>query len=235
MSEERRNEAGKESIGQGQADQPAKRTPDRPRIRFIHILPVVILLGVSGVFFVRLYGGDPSLVPSVMLNRPAPEFTLAPLEGLRRAGEPIPGFAQADLPLSGEDGTRVSIVNVWASWCVPCRDEHPALMELASDPEVRMLGINYKDRPENARRFLGALGNPFDKVGVDESGRSAIDWGVYGVPETFIVDAQGIIRYKHIGPIMPNQVEGFREQVNAAKTPVEGAENAPGATTTASR
>jgi len=204
-----------------------KVLPPKPRIRFIHILPVVILLGVSGVFFVRLFGEDPSRVPSVMLNRPAPEFALAPLENLRRAGEPVPGFSRADLPLTADGAAQVNIVNVWASWCVPCRDEHPVLMDLADDPEVRVLGINYKDRPENARRFLGALGNPFDRVGVDESGRSAIEWGVYGVPETFIVDANGIIRYKHIGPIMPNQVEGFREQVNAAKTPV-GTINGPG-------
>lgn len=205
----------------------AEKRPAPPRIRFIHILPVVILLGVSGVFFVRLFGEDPSLVPSVMLNRPAPEFALAPLENLRRAGEPVPGFSREDLPLPADGAAQVNIVNVWASWCVPCRDEHPVLMDLADDPQVRVLGINYKDRPENARRFLGALGNPFDKVGVDESGRSAIEWGVYGVPETFIVDANGIIRYKHIGPIMPNQVEGFRDQVNAAKTPV-GTIDGPG-------
>jgi len=220
MSDER----NKKASGDGEA---AKARPAKPRIRFIHILPVVILLGVSGVFFVRLFGEDPSRVPSVMLNRPAPDFALAPLENLRRAGEPVAGFAREDLPLPTDAEARVNIVNVWASWCVPCRDEHPVLMDLADDPEVRVLGINYKDRPENARRFLGALGNPFDRVGVDESGRSAIEWGVYGVPETFIVDANGIIRYKHIGPIMPSQVEGFREQVNAAKTPV-GTLDGPG-------
>jgi len=213
----------------------APPAPERPRIRFIHILPVVILLGVSGMFFVRLFGEDPSLVPSVMLNRPAPEFSLAPLENLRRGGEPVPGFAQADLPLPADGEARVNIVNIWASWCVPCRDEHPVLMDLANDPQVRVLGINYKDRPENARRFLGALGNPFDKVGVDESGRSAIEWGVYGVPETFIVDANGVIRYKHIGPIMPNQVEGFRDQVEAAMTPVEAVEHPDPDTRTAAR
>ncbi len=189
-----------------------------PRIRFIHILPVVILLAVAGVFFVRLYGEDPSRVPSVMLNRPAPDFALAPLEGLRRSGEPVPGFSREDLALAPDATARVNIVNIWASWCVPCRDEHPVLMDLSADPEVRMLGINYKDRPENARRFLGALGNPFDKVGTDESGRSSIDWGVYGVPETFIVDAQGIIRHKHIGPITPAQAEGFRALVEESKT-----------------
>jgi len=194
-----------------------KVRPPKPRIRFIHILPVVILLGVSGVFFVRLFGEDPSRVPSVMLNRPAPEFTLAPLENLRRAGEPVPGFSREDLPLPADGAAKVNIVNVWASWCVPCRDEHPVLMDLADDPEVRVLGINYKDGPENARRFLGTLGNPFDRVGVDPNGRSAIEWGVYGVPETFIVDADGVILHKHIGAITPSQVEGFLAQVEAAK------------------
>ncbi len=206
-----------ERVNQTTSGAEAEKRPAPPRIRFIHILPVVILLGVSGVFFVRLFGEDPSLVPSVMLNRPAPEFALAPLENLRRAGEPVPGFSREDLPLPADGEAQVNIVNVWASWCVPCRDEHPVLMDLAADPEVRVLGINYKDRPENARRFLGALGNPFDKVGVDENGRSAIEWGVYGVPETFIVDADGIILHKHIGPITPSQVAGFRAQVEAAK------------------
>jgi cytochrome c biogenesis protein CcmG, thiol:disulfide interchange protein DsbE len=189
------------------------------RMRFIFLLPVIIFGALALIFLVRLYGGDPSIVPSVLINKPAPEFALAPLEGLRNDSGQLPGLSRADL-VAGEDDSRVSIVNVWASWCVPCRDEHPVLMELAKDDQLRVFGINYKDRPENARRFLGALGNPYEAVGVDENGRSAIDWGVYGVPETFIVDRNGVIRHKHIGPILPHQMEGFVAQVREAELPL---------------
>jgi cytochrome c biogenesis protein CcmG, thiol:disulfide interchange protein DsbE len=189
------------------------------RMRFIFMLPVIIFGALALVFLVRLYGGDPSVVPSVLINKPAPEFALAPLEGLRGDSGQLPGLTRADL-VAGEGDPRVSIVNVWASWCVPCRDEHPVLMELAKDERLRVFGINYKDRPENARRFLGALGNPYHAVGVDENGRSAIDWGVYGVPETFIVDRNGVIRHKHIGPILPHQMAGFVAQVREAEQPL---------------
>ncbi len=191
------------------------------RLRILFLLPVILFTALAAIFLVRLYGGDPSVVPSVLINRPAPEFALAPLEGLRDASGSIPGLSRGDLVIpAGEGGASVSIVNVWASWCVPCRDEHPVLMELARDERVRVLGINYKDRPENARRFLGALGNPYSAVGVDPNGRSAIDWGVYGVPETFIVDRDGIIRHKHIGPILPHQMEDFVAKVRAAEEPI---------------
>ena len=100
------------------------------------------------------------------------------------------------------------MVNVWASWCAPCRIEHPLLMELAKRTDIALFGINYKDEPENAARFLGTLGQPFAAVGMDRDGRAAVDWGVYGVPETFIVDGQGIIRYKHIGPLTPEPSPG---------------------------
>ena len=189
------------------------------RMRFIFMLPVIIFGALALVFLVRLYGGDPSVVPSVLINKPAPEFSLAPLEGLRNDSGQLPGLTRADLVAAEGDG-RVSIVNVWASWCVPCRDEHPVLMELAKDDQLRVFGINYKDRPENARRFLGALGNPYQAVGVDENGRSAIDWGVYGVPETFIIDRNGVIRHKHIGPILPHQMQGFVAQVREAEQPL---------------
>ncbi|TVR07981.1 MAG: DsbE family thiol:disulfide interchange protein [Salinarimonadaceae bacterium] len=198
----------------------AADAPAKPGLRFVFILPVVLFLGLAGVFFARLYGDDPSMVPSVLINRPAPEFALAPLEGLRGPDGPVPGFGREELVLADDDPTRVSVVNVWASWCVPCRDEHPVLMRLAQDGEVQVMGINYKDATENARRFLGALGNPFAAVGVDPNGRSAIDWGVYGVPETFIVDAQGVIRHKHIGQITPAQIADFFEKVEAAKSPL---------------
>lgn len=197
----------------------ASSSPER-RMRVIFLLPVIIFGALALVFLVRLYGGDPSVVPSVLINKPAPEFALAPLEALRNDSGQLPGLTRVDL-VAAEGDERVSIVNVWASWCVPCRDEHPVLMELAKDEQIRVFGINYKDRPENARRFLGALGNPYEAVGVDENGRSAIDWGVYGVPETFIVDRNGVIRHKHIGPILPHQMEGFVAQVREAERPLQ--------------
>ena len=150
----------------------------------------------------------------LQIGRAAPQVSLPPLEGLAAAGAQIPGFATADL--AGTPEAPVTIVNVWASWCGPCRIEHPVLMELAELPFLNIVGINYKDAPENARRFLGALGNPYDRVGVDSSGRSAIDWGVYGVPETFIIDAEGVIRHKHIGPIEPQDVPAFLDALRAA-------------------
>jgi len=153
------------------------------------ILPLALFLGLAALFYARLGAGDTSLVPSALIDRPVPVFQLPPIEGTNG-----PGLGAADL------GQGVAIVNVWASWCGPCRIEHPYLMELAKDPRFRVVGINYKDAPENARRFLGAYGDPFAAVGADRTGRSAIDWGVYGVPETFIVK-DGVIRHKQIGPL----------------------------------
>jgi cytochrome c biogenesis protein CcmG/thiol:disulfide interchange protein DsbE len=112
---------------------------------------------------------------------------------------------------------KVSLVNVWASWCVPCHDEAPLLTELAKDTRLQLIGINYKDTPDNARRFLGRYGNPFGSVGVDANGRAAIEWGVYGVPETFIVGRDGKIAYKLVGPITPDNIDGvLREQIDKA-------------------
>lgn len=173
------------------------------RPRLIFLLPALVFAGIAVLFVVRLFSGDPSRVPSALIGRPVPAFALAPLDGLKAAGQPVPGLSLADLK------GRVTIVNVFASWCAPCRQEHPLLMELAKDPGVRVVGINYKDNPENARRFLGTLGNPFAAVGVDPNGRTAIDWGVYGVPETFIVGPDGTIRHKQIGPLSPETLPAF--------------------------
>jgi cytochrome c biogenesis protein CcmG/thiol:disulfide interchange protein DsbE len=171
--------------------------------RALLLLPLALFLGLAAVFLLQLErGGGSSVVPSALIGAPAPEFTLPPLEGLRLAdGSGLPGFARADLMGS------VTLVNVWASWCGPCRAEHPILAALAEDGRFRVVGINYKDQPQNARRFLGALGNPYSAVGVDANGRAAIDWGVYGVPETFLVGADGVIRYKVVGPLTPEAVE----------------------------
>ena len=182
----------------------------QPRVRLLYLLPVLVFTALALLFLVRLFSGDPSKVPSALIGRPVPAFALEPLPGLAQAGQPVPGLSDADLK------GRVTVVNVWASWCGPCRQEHPMLIALARNPSVRVVGINYKDNPENARRFLGALGNPFAAVGVDPSGRAAIDWGVYGVPETFVVGPDGTIRHKHIGPLAPAQMSAFLEQVRAA-------------------
>jgi cytochrome c biogenesis protein CcmG/thiol:disulfide interchange protein DsbE len=163
---------------------------------WLALLPALAFAGLA-VLFWRGLSGNPSEVPSALIGRPVPAFDLPPVEGLG-----IPGLATADLQKGG-----VSVVNVWASWCVPCRSEHPLLMELARREDMKLYGINYKDKPENARRFLGSLGQPFAAVGADEAGRSAVDWGVYGVPETFVVDGKGIIRYKWIGPLNAEALE----------------------------
>ena len=178
-------------------------TTQKRRLPVLVLLPVVIFAALAALFLFQLtVGEDPHTIPSVLIGKKAPETDLPPVPGLMNDGTPVAGIATADLM-----GT-VSVVNVFASWCVPCRQEHPILEELAKVDGVQMIGINYKDKPENARRFLGSLGNPYDRVGADEKGRVSIDWGVYGVPETYIVDPEGTIRYKFIGPLTP---ESYRD------------------------
>lgn len=158
---------------------------------FLLILPLVALVALIAVFALSI-DRDPSLVRSVLIDKPAPQFNLPAVDGLG-----VAGFDTA--ALKGE----VTVVNVFASWCIPCRDEHPLLIELKEKSGARLFGINQKDAPENARAFLGELGNPYDAIGADGNGRVSIDWGVYGVPETFVVNADGIITFKHVGPISP--------------------------------
>lgn len=172
----------------------------RPR-RFVVLLPLVMFLALAALFLFRLGSGDPSKIPSALIGRPAPEANLPPIPGLERDGKPVPGINGADFK------GAVSLVNVWASWCVPCHDEAPLLMKLAEDSRIRLVGINYKDQSENARRFLGRYGNPFAASGADPSGRAAIDWGVYGVPETFIIGRDGRIAFKLVGPITESNLE----------------------------
>lgn len=172
----------------------------QPR-RFVVLLPLVMFLALAALFLFRLGSGDPAKIPSALIGRPAPETNLPPIPGLERDGKPVPGINGADFK------GAVSLVNVWASWCVPCHDEAPLLMKLAEDSRIRLVGVNYKDQPENARRFLGRYGNPFVASGADQSGRAAIDWGVYGVPETFIVGRDGRIAYKLVGPITESNLE----------------------------
>jgi cytochrome c biogenesis protein CcmG/thiol:disulfide interchange protein DsbE len=165
------------------------------RRRLIVLLPLALFLALALLVLYRLGAGDPSRIPSALIGRPVPETTLPPLAGLARDGAPVPGITPADFT------GAVTLVNVWASWCVPCHDEAPLLMQLAEDKRIRIVGINYKDQPDNARRFIGRHGNPFTAVGVDQNGRASIDWGVYGVPETFLIGRDGRIAYKLVGPI----------------------------------
>jgi cytochrome c biogenesis protein CcmG, thiol:disulfide interchange protein DsbE len=170
------------------------------RRRLIVFIPLFAFLALAGLFMLRLWAGDPSRIPSALIGHPAPQTNLPPLAGLERDGKPVPGLDGADF-----EG-QVTVLNVWASWCVPCRDEAPLLVALAADRRIRVIGINYKDQPDNARRFLGRFGNPFVANGVDGNGRAAIEWGVYGVPETFVVGRDGRIAYKLIGPITPDNL-----------------------------
>jgi cytochrome c biogenesis protein CcmG, thiol:disulfide interchange protein DsbE len=171
------------------------------RRRLLVLLPLVLFLALAALFFFRLGAGDPSRLPSVLIGREAPPTELPPVAGLERNGEPVPGIVPADFK------GAVTVLNVWASWCVPCRDEAALLMGLSGDKRIRLVGINYKDQPDNARRFLGRFGNPFSASGADANGRAAIEWGVYGVPETFIVGRDGRIAYKLVGPITPENIE----------------------------
>ena len=149
------------------------------------LLPLIAFIALAALFLYRLGSGDPSRLPSALIGRPAPKTDLPPLAGLERDGNAVPGLSNASFM------GAVTVVNVWASWCVPCADEVPFLEQLSKDKRIQLVGINYKDAPENARRFLNRYGNPFAAAGVDENGRTSIDWGVYGVPETFIVRGDG--------------------------------------------
>lgn len=159
------------------------------------VLPLAIFIALLALFWFRLGAGDASRLPSALIGKPAPALSLPPLEGLMRDGAPVPGLDP------GAFVGRVTLVNVWASWCAPCRDEHPFLTRLSGDRRIILVGINYKDQATNALRFLERFGNPYSAVGVDAGGRAAIEWGVYGVPETFLVGRDGRIAYKQIGPI----------------------------------
>ncbi len=185
--------------------------PTRARLWLV-LIPAVVFAGLALLFW-RGLSGKPSEIPSALIGKPVPAFTLPAVPELG-----VKGFGASDL----RNG-KVSVVNVWASWCAPCRIEHPLLVELAKRPDITLLGINYKDEPENAVRFLGTLGQPFTAVGMDRDGRAAVDWGVYGVPETFVVDGQGVIRYKHIGPLTPEAVLGtLAAEIEKAKAPLPG-------------
>jgi cytochrome c biogenesis protein CcmG/thiol:disulfide interchange protein DsbE len=179
------------------------------------LAPLIALVALIAVFALNI-DRDPSLVRSVLIDKPVPEFALPAVEGLD-----VPGFDTASLK------GRVSVVNVWASWCIPCREEHPIITSLKARTGVALYGINQKDAPENAKAFLDELGNPYDAVGADADGRVSIDWGVYGVPETFVVDADGVITFKHVGPLSRRSAEEeVLPAIEKAKAEIIGADRA---------
>jgi cytochrome c biogenesis protein CcmG/thiol:disulfide interchange protein DsbE len=174
------------------------RSPNPPRRGWYRLLllgPVALFLVLMLAFALGL-GRDPKLVPSPLIGKPVPDFALPPVKGRSL------GLSSSDL--KGE----VSLVNVFASWCDACRDEHPMFMQLAKEGTVPIHGVNYKDKSDDAARWLDTTGDPYTRTGADINGRFAIDWGVYGVPETFVVNAKGRIAFKQVGPITPGILDG---------------------------
>src|ERR1700761_3727587 len=184
------------------ATPPTASAPRRTGLRgLLMALPLIAFAGLAALFWFGLRSGDPSLIPSALIGHPAPQTPLPPLEGLLNNDKPVPGLDPAAFK------GKVSVVNVWASWCIPCHDEAPLLTALGQDKRIQLVGINYKDDADNARRFLGRYGNPFGIVGVDGNGRAAIEWGVYGVPETYVIGRDGAIAYKLVGPVTPENID----------------------------
>ncbi len=189
----------------------ANQSPNVGQRRIVVLVPLFVFLALAALFLFRLGSGDPSTIPSALIGHPAPQTNLPPIAGLERDGTPVPGLDAA----SFKGG--VTVMNVWASWCVPCHDEAPLLLQLAQDSRLRVVGINYKDDPGNARRFLGRYGDPFAAAGADASGRAAIEWGVYGVPETFVIGRDARIAYKLVGQItQDNLVSVLKPQIEKA-------------------
>ena len=178
----------------------SENTSTRRRPNLLILLPLVVFLALAVLFLYRLGSGDPNLLPSALIGHPAPRTELPPLLGVEHDGKPVPGLSSAAFV------GHVTVLNVWASWCVPCHDEVPFLAALGKDQRVQLVSINYKDTEDNARRFLNRYGNPFAATGRDESGRASIDWGVYGVPETYLIGRDGRIAYKLVGPITADNI-----------------------------
>ncbi|MDP4004288.1 DsbE family thiol:disulfide interchange protein [Methylobacterium sp. NEAU K] len=194
---------------------PADEAAGRPapvRRSLLLIVPVLAFAALAAVLFLRLRSGvDPAALPSAMIGKPVPRFDLPAVPGLDAAGAPVPGLSSADL--KGE----ITVLNVFASWCAPCQVEHPMLMRLAREPGIRLVGIDYKEpNAEAGQRFLARHGVPFSAVGADAGGRAAIDFGVYGVPETFIIGPDGVIRDKLVGILTPENFASVLARIRAA-------------------
>ena len=166
--------------------------------RLLYVVPVAVVGGLMWAFAVFLHQGPPAYVPSALVGKSAPEFTLPPLDAEAQS------FTRSELAQG-----RPTVINFFASWCTPCRVEHPVLQALAARGDIVLYGINYKDDPEKARAFLNELGNPFGKINDDRDGRVAIDFGVTAMPETFVVDGSGIIRVHIPGPVSEAIVRGL--------------------------
>jgi cytochrome c biogenesis protein CcmG/thiol:disulfide interchange protein DsbE len=176
------------------------------RVNLWIFAPLVVFAVLAVLFAIRLQDGDPSRLPSTLIGKEAPQTTLAALPQSN-----LPGWSSSDF------AGKVTLVNIFASWCIPCLDEHPQITTLSKDSRIRLIGLNYKDQDDNARRFLLQNGNPYAAIGVDAKGRAGIEWGVYGVPETFIIDRNGRIAYKFVGPIMPDALDKIiRPQIDKA-------------------
>ncbi|MEP0943285.1 MAG: DsbE family thiol:disulfide interchange protein [Rhizobiaceae bacterium] len=189
------------------------KTRTSPMRLLLLAAPLIFFGALAAVFYFQLISGkDTSELPSALIGKPVPAFDLQPLEGFLEQGQQMPGLKSADLI------GKISLVNIFASWCAPCRAEHPVLMKLAENKELTIVGINYKDQAENARRFLGVLGNPYTRVGVDPKGRTAIEWGFYGIPETLLVDPDGIVRHKIVGPIDPEKFKALKAKIQELLT-----------------
>lgn len=189
-------------------DQNTGKSKSSPLRLLIIFAPLIVFGALVAVFFTQLMSGrDTSELPSALIGKSVPQFDLPALPGLKTNGEEVLGLKSEDFK------GKVTLINIFASWCAPCRAEHPVLMSLSKNPNLTMFGINYKDIDENALRFLGALGNPYDRVGTDQKGRTAIDWGFYGIPETLLVGPDGIIRYKIVGPIGPKKFNELKVEI----------------------
>lgn len=169
--------------------------PGKSRILWA-LVPLLAFSALGIMFAIAIFSGDPSKLPSALVGKPAPQASFGPLNGVSRDGQQVPGFGPAKLK-SG----KITVVNFWASWCGPCIAEHPQIVALSQHADVAVFGVNYKDEARDAKRFLGRHGNPFTALGIDPLGRGAIEWGVAKLPETFIVNAEGAVIYKHTGPI----------------------------------
>lgn len=167
--------------------------------RIIPLIPLIIAAFIMAIFAgVLLSGRDTQTLPSTLLNQPAPDFSAPVLEGSELPALQTSDFTTAQTP--------ITLLNIWASWCTPCIAEHPYITDLADEDGVTLVGLNYKDTPAAALKFLNKYGNPYEKIGVDPHGAVAIDFGVYGVPETYVIDAQGVIRFKVVGPVTPDTI-----------------------------
>ncbi|SMX49743.1 DsbE family thiol:disulfide interchange protein [Maliponia aquimaris] len=177
--------------------------------RVIAVLPLLAAVIFGGFFLWGLNPDrDPSEIPSVLISQPVPEFDLGPVEGVDR-----PGLSRSDLV----SNDRAVVVNVFASWCVPCRAEHAVLTRLVERDGIRLFGINYKNKAEDAAKWLSDLGNPYERIGSDLTGRTGIEWGLSGVPETFIVDGNGVVLFRYVGPVVGPEAEArFMRALNQA-------------------